>query len=88
MPALVLEPEVEAGAAAKGQAVEQLMTDPGERHGLHPGARPQNLDVDEGSRGQLQVQGIPTDLHPLAQLATDHREGPAERPERVVGLGE
>lgn len=64
------------------------MTEPGERHGLHPGATSQHLDVDEGARGQPQAEGIPGELDRLAQSASDDREGPAKRPQRVVGLGE
>jgi hypothetical protein len=32
------------------------------------------------------MEGIPSELDPLAQPATDDREGPAKRPERVVGF--
>jgi hypothetical protein len=86
--ALVLEPALEAGAGAKGEAVEELVPEAGQGEGFEPGALAEDLDVDERPGGEGQPEGIAAERGVLAEQAAKGGERPAERSERVVRLRE
>ena len=86
--ALVLEPVLEGRARAEGHAVEELVAQARQRGRFQPRALAEDLDVDEGALAERQPDGIAADLGVRAELAAERCEGRAERPERVVGLGE
>ena len=86
--ALALEPHLEAGAGAKGQSLQQRPAESGKRDRLRPGSLAEDADVDEGPGRQRQPQWITAELDLAAQPASQGREGPTERSQRIVGLRE
>ena len=88
VPALVLEPELEAGARTEGEAVQKLVAETGESDGLHPGAALEHVEVDERPGLQSQLERVSAELRVVAQPAAESGKRPPERSERVVRLGE
>ena len=69
VPALVLEPELEAGARTEGEAVQKLVSKTRESDGLHPGAALEHVEVDERPRLQSQLERVSAELRVGAQPA-------------------
>jgi hypothetical protein len=88
MTALVFQPHLEAGAAAKGHPFQQFLAEPGKRDSLHPGAAGEKVDVDECPRRQGQAQRVATEPDVLAQPTPQGGERPAERSQGILCLGE
>jgi hypothetical protein len=84
--AFAFEPELEAGAGAEREPVEELVPEAREGDGLHPGAAFEDVDVHERGRPQLQRKRVTADLRVVAEAASQGRERPAKRAERIVGL--
>ena len=87
MAALAFEPHLEARAGAEREPVEQLMAETGKRDGLRPRSPAEDVEVDERARPKRQADGIAAELRVSAQLGAQDRERPAERAQRIVGLG-
>jgi len=88
VPALALEPELEAGARPEGEPFEQLQSEAGQLDRLEPGAAGQHVDVHERAGRQDEAERVAAELHVVAEPAPQRRERPAERPERIFGLRE
>ena len=86
VPALTLEPHLEAGAGAKAQTFEQLVAESGQSDRFHPTASAEYVDVDERSGRQRQSEWVAAEFGPFADPAAERRERPAERSQRIVGL--
>ena len=79
--ALALEPHLEAGAGAEGQAVEQLVAEPGQRDRLHPRAPAEHVDVDERARAAASgAAGSPPSSASVAELAAQRRRASSGAP--------
>jgi hypothetical protein len=67
---LALKPELEAGAGAKNEPVEELVAEAGQRDRLRPRPAAQSLDIHECPWRQLQANRIAPELGVLAEAAS------------------
>ena len=82
------EPCLEAGAVAERHPLEQLPTQRGNGHRVHPRAGSNNEHIDHGVRWKRYLERITSHGCGIGELFPQRVEGPTQRAERVVGFGE
>ena len=81
--------DLERRRGTERHAVQQVRAQPGQRDGVGPASpSSHDLDIDDRVRREPEHDGVALDDRARAETAPDLGQAPAQRPKRVVGLGE